>query len=738
MRLEKTLTLPMAAAITAGLLGIAAGPLLAQNPAATIAVDANANRLAINPMIYGVSWPSAGDYAALNLPIARAGGEAQSNYNWQINATNLCQDWYWESYPSASATPDGVYDDFVNAGRATGTQSMLTLPMLGYIAKLGPNRSILPSFSIAKYGAQTGHDPWDTDAGSGVSASTGKNITGNNVNDAYVPNSAAIQQAWVQHLLTTFGTASNGGVRYYIMDNEPSIWSSVHRDMHPVPETYDELYNDYVTYALLVRNADPNAIIVGPEEWGWWAEFLSGRDQTGGSGSSGPDYTSHGNTYYYPWLLQQLAAYQKSTGKQLLNVLSAHYYPAETSSSDDSASAQAIRNASTRALWDPNYVDPSWLNQVGINGGIVKLIPQLKGWVSQYYPGLQTAITEYNWGDEANLNGATTQADVLGIFGKYGLDIATRWEVPANPSPTYLAMQIYRNYDGSKSTFGDTSVSCGVANPDKLSSFAAVRARDGALTVMVINKITGSTPVTISLANFAASSSAQAWQISSASQTAISHLANVAVSGNQIVTTVPGQSITLLVVPPAATQSAPSTPTNVKATAGNTTATVTWNAVSGAASYSVYRGTSPGAERATAWKTGITGLLFTNTGLTNGTTYYYKVTAVNSAGESPKSAEVSVTPTSGAPAAPTGVVATAGNTTATITWNAVSGATSYSVYRGTSPGAERATAWKTGITKLLFTNTGLTNGTTYYYKVTAVNTAGESPMSTEVHATPAP
>jgi putative flippase GtrA len=90
--------------------------------------------------------------------------------------------------------------------------------------------------------------------------------------------------------------------------------------------------------------------------------------------------------------------------------------------------------------------------------------------------------------------------------------------------------------------------------------------------------------------------------------------------------------------------SAPSVPTNVKATAGNTTATVTWNAVSGAASYSVYRGTSPGAERATAWKTGITKPLFTNTGLTNGVTYYYKVTAVNSAGETPKSAEVSVTP----------------------------------------------------------------------------------------------
>jgi cellulose 1,4-beta-cellobiosidase len=90
----------------------------------------------------------------------------------------------------------------------------------------------------------------------------------------------------------------------------------------------------------------------------------------------------------------------------------------------------------------------------------------------------------------------------------------------------------------------------------------------------------------------------------------------------------------------------------------------------------------------------------------------------------------------GVPAAPTGVKATAGDTTATITWNAVSGATSYSVYRGTAPGAERATAWKTGITSPTFTNTGLTDGTAYYYKVTAVNAAGESAKSAEVSVTP--
>src|SRR6185369_15390699 len=246
------------------------------------------------------------------------------------------------------------------------------------------------------------------------------------------------------------------------------------------------------------------------------------------------------------------------------------------------------------SLWDPTYVDQSWINQVGINGGIVNLIPNLKSWVNQYYPGLQIGITEYNWGDEANLNGATTQADVLGIFGREGLDVATRWTVPANPSPTYLAMQIYRNYDGNQGTFGDTSVSAAVANPDNLSSFAALRASDGALTVMVINKQSGSTPVTLNLANFGTGSTADVWQISSAAQSTITHAASVAVAGNAITTTLPSQSISLFIIPSGNSVTVPTAPTGVTAGAGNGSVTVTWNAVGGATSYTVKRATTPG------------------------------------------------------------------------------------------------------------------------------------------------
>jgi hypothetical protein len=644
---------------------------IAQNPQASISVDANANRHGINPNIYGFAFGTASDLAATNFTMNRSGGNATSTYNWQINSANRASDYYFESILDPPQIPGYDGDNFIAQTRAgnSSAQPLLTIPMVNYLAKLGPGAATLWSYSVAKYGPQTSADPYQPDAGNGISAATGKPIKGNDPLDANTPNSVSIQQAWIQHLIAKWGLAAHGGLKYYIMDNEPSLWSSTHQDIHPAFETYNELFNDFVSYAGAVRALDPNAIIVGPEEWSWWALFVSGFDQQNGVNSTGSDYNTHNQTYYYPWLLQQLHTYQQNTGKQLINVLSVHYYPPELSNSnDDSPAAQLIRNQSTRALWDPAYVDPSWFNQLGINSGIVNLIPTLKSWVSQYYPGLQTAVTEYNWGDEINLNGATTQADVLGIFGREGLDLATRWTVPANPSPTYLALEIYRNYDGKLSTFGDTSVSAAVANPDDLSSFAAVRSSDGALTVMVINKQQGSTPVTISLANFGTSGTAQAYQIASVNQTAITHLGNVPVANNAITTSLPSQSITLFVIPAGALTSVPTAPTGLAATVGNGTVTLTWNAGGGATSYTVKRGAATGGPYITLGSVPDTTATYTDKGLTNGTTYYYVVSGTNAAGASPNSPELAVTPivpptfTSSASASPNPVAQSANTT----------------------------------------------------------------------------
>jgi hypothetical protein len=180
----------------------------------------------------------------------------------------------------------------------------------------------------------------------------------------------------------------------------------------------------------------------------------------------------------------------------------------------------------------------------------------------------------------------------------------------------------------------------------------------------------------------------------------------------------------------------PGAPTNVVATAGDGQATISWSASSGATGYHVKRSATSGGPYTTV-ATGVAGTSYTNTGLTNGTTYYYVVTAVNTAGESVASAQASATPIAGTtvPGAPTGVVATAGDGQATISWSASSGATGYHVKRSATSGGPY-TAVATGVAGTSYTNTGLTNGTTYYYVVTAVNAAGESVVSTQASVTP--
>src|SRR5207245_2092366 len=184
---------------------------------------------------------------------------------------------------------------------------------------------------------------------------------------------------------------------------------------------------------------------------------------------------------------------------------------------------------------------------------------------------------------------------------------------------------------------------------------------------------------------------------------------------------------------PATPAAPPGAPTNVTATAGNAQVTLSWTAVSGATGYNVKRSTTSGGPYTTVGPN-VTPTSFTDSGLTNGTTYYYVVSALNAGGESVNSAQVSTTPAA-PPGAPTNVTATAGNAQVTLSWTAVSGATGYNVKRSTTSGGPYTTVGP-NVTPASFTDSGLTNNTTYYYVVTALNAGGESANSAQVSATP--
>lgn len=533
----------------AAVLVAATASLYAQNPAVTVTIDVSASRRAINPAVYGVAYATTEQLLDLNTPVHRYGGNNTSRYNWQLNADNRGADWYFQSIAEASATPGQRVVEFVAASKAGNAEAMITVPIIGHVAKLGANRGKLASFNSTIYGPQDDCDwQWFPQACNGMH--NGQPITGNNPLDANILNSSALQGGMVAHLVSQFGLASNGGNRYYILDNEHSIWHSTHRDVWPTGATMEQARDLMVTYSNAIKSNDPGALVVGPEEWGWSGYIFSGYDQQYGSQNGWsflPDRAAHGGKDYLRWLLEECKLRSDINQQKVIDVFTVHYYPQGGEfwpPNDVSTNMQLRRNRSTRSLWDPNYVDETWINDK------VQLIPRLRSLAdTYYYAGTPIGITEYNWGAENHINGATTQADIYGIFGREGLDIGARWTTPGTTTPTYKAMKMYRNYDGNGSSFGDTSVlAASSANADNVSVFAAERSSDGAVTVMVIAKVlSGSTQVTMNLSNFAPGAASQVWQLTSAN--AINRLADVALSGQSLSVNVPAQSVTLFVIP---------------------------------------------------------------------------------------------------------------------------------------------------------------------------------------------
>jgi fibronectin type 3 domain-containing protein len=186
---------------------------------------------------------------------------------------------------------------------------------------------------------------------------------------------------------------------------------------------------------------------------------------------------------------------------------------------------------------------------------------------------------------------------------------------------------------------------------------------------------------------------------------------------------------------PAAPATPPAAPTGLQAAGGNAQVSLTWTASTGATSYHVKRSTTSGSGYAQI--AAPTAANFTDTTVTNGTTYFYVVSALNAIGESANSAQANATPVAPAtpPAAPTGLQATGGNAQVSLTWTASTGATSYHVKRSTTSGSGYAQI--SAPTAANCTDTIVTNGTTYFYVVSALNAVGESANSAQATATPA-
>jgi hypothetical protein len=455
-----------------------------------------------------------------------------------------------------------------------GAKTIGTVPVIGWTPD--PAKASSCSFSVAKYGAQQKTDPYNADCGNGIKTDGKTNITGNDPHDTCMTIDESWSNGWVQYLAGKFGDAAHGGVAIYSLDNEPTWWHGNHRDVHPLPFTYDEVTNNGLKVAKAVKDADATAEVSGPVIDFWPAYFYSMKDITTGW-ASGPNFVyngnavdrmAHGNVPLVEYYLQQFKAAQEAdpSHRRFLDYLDLHTYFVANNGGFQSAGTadqqQAIIN-STRVFWDSTYTDPTYTDPEDTSKNPKPLAPmiirRMQRWIAADYPGTKTAITEYNWGSLEHISGAIAQADILGIFGREGLDLATIWGPPdpATQQPGVKAFEAFRNYDRAGARFGDTSLTASSADQGKLSVYAAVRSADNVMTMVVINKSLGDLKTNLSLQNFSAAGAAKRYQYSSADLTKIVALADLAVtapvqgSTTSVISNVtfPAMSITIVAIP---------------------------------------------------------------------------------------------------------------------------------------------------------------------------------------------
>jgi hypothetical protein len=451
-----------------GLLAAFAG--LAAGPGVTVRVAARPSH-EISPYIYGASAVPAEKAVEYGLTTVRWGGNRSSRYNWKARADNAGSDWFFLNGKA------GSWADFVTSNRKAGLASYLTVPLLPWVAK-GPEGW---SFSVAKYGLQQKAESYVADRGNGLKPD-GSPIRGNDPRDASTPATPAFQAEGIRALRLP----ADGPPRLYALDNEPMLWNHTHRDVHPEPPSYDEVFARGRDYALAIKGADPQGLVAGPCTWGWTDLTYSALDEGKDRYASHADNKAHGGVPFLDWYLARMKAESDRLGKRLLDVVDIHYYPQGQADGQGvyggkarSDAMRALRLRSTRCLWDPSYKDESWIREP------VMLIPRVRAWVEQNNPGTKLAIGEYSWGGDDDPSGAVAQAEVLGIFARDRVDYAYFWA--GLDGVQRFAFALYRNPDGHHKGFGEKYLPATSDAPDRVAAFAALR-DDGATTVVLISK----------------------------------------------------------------------------------------------------------------------------------------------------------------------------------------------------------------------------------------------------------
>jgi hypothetical protein len=534
-----------------------------------IAVDtgstatARAARRPISPLLFGVNNAEFGGAHAADFTIwssrmpaytmSRVGGNRATGLDWETGYSNCGQDCGETGADSWRNDTNMVENVFASPGVGNawapriqgeldaGRSIVVTAPILGFVARdasghqpipIAPSTTTPATPAAAHWKEVKAHDP----AGATATPST---TDGFSYTDDLVK---WIDGRWPGR----WKGAAHVEVQ---LDNEPDIWRSTHAEIigttnglptsgdgsNGVALPFDWYPARVVEHAKAVKDVAPDATV--------WAGGFAGWD-----GLTQFHYEAHpggppaGSDWYFSYLLDRFKAAETTHGRRLVDVFDVHWYVQElvdwsaSVTNDDAPQTDRVVNArlqSTRSLWDPGYIEGSWVN-VAIPRALqrdcdadgncpIALLPNLLASTAAHYPGTKLAIGEYWYGRGGDVSSTLVNADLLGILARHGVYAATMWwnasNIWAYSAPNgcggdglcttnaayrcaLLAVDLWRSYDGAGAAAGDTYVDTAVADasrpadPDRagqtrerVTAYASVDAADpDRVVVLALNK----------------------------------------------------------------------------------------------------------------------------------------------------------------------------------------------------------------------------------------------------------
>jgi mannan endo-1,4-beta-mannosidase len=438
-----------------------------------LTVDVHQKRT-ISPLIYGSNEKLD---SVKRFPAYRLGGNRMTGYNWENNMSNAGHDFHHvnDDYMVRHLSEEikkqrgSLLTTFHNMAREHNAYDVITLPMAGFVSADGNGEVTQEETAPSPRWKKLLWEKPDV-------------LRAAEQHDRYV-----YLDECLKFLVNSEGTAATGGIRAYMLDNEPALWPETHPRIHPAKPDYPEIITRSVQLARIIKRIDPTAEVYGLAAYGF-GEMLHFQRAPGYEG-----YNRNGYTWFLDYYLDQMRRESEKEGVRLLDVLDLHWYPEAKGAvriiepgSNDPLTVHA-RVQATRTLWQEGFRENSWISRD--HAEFLPLIPRVQAAIDKFYPGTKISFSEINFGGGDHMSGAIAAADYLGVLGKYGIYAAFFWPLTEANNFIAAAYNLYLNYDGQGNGFGNNSIVADSRDIDNIAVYASIAGEDEKrLHVIAINK----------------------------------------------------------------------------------------------------------------------------------------------------------------------------------------------------------------------------------------------------------